>query len=261
MGKQVWSVVMAGAAAAVLTGVAALPAGAATAPEGGAAFTSIKVNGGKPIVIGTTKEVAVPTSFRLTTTRTWRWSEVYLYRGDAERYKGDRLSHAIETTDCIRVNSNVCDVDETMYFNPSVWSMRNSEAGAWKIAAEVRFNGDGRDIDNKDLTVYVKRNSWLTVNASPEPVAKGGTLTVTGKVTRANWETRKYDSYAGRKLSLQFKPAGATSYTWVKTVYSNSKGDLKTTVRATKSGTWRWVYGGNDTTGPSTSAGDYVVVK
>jgi hypothetical protein len=252
---------MAGAAAAVLTGVAAVPAGAATAPEGGAAFASIKVNGGKPIVIGTTKEVSVPTSFRVTTTRTWKWSEVYLYRGDAERLKGDRLSHAIETSDCIRVSSNVCDVQETMYFNPSLWSMRNSEAGAWKIAAEVRFNGAGGDIDNKDLTVYVKRNSALTVKASPKPVAKGKTLTVTGKVTRANWETRKYASYGGRKVSLQFKPAGAASYAWVKTVYSNNSGDLKTTVKASKTGSWRWVYGGNDTTGPSTSAGDYVVVK
>ncbi|MFE7413377.1 hypothetical protein [Streptomyces laurentii] len=261
MGKQVWRVALTGAAAAVMTAVAAVPAGAATAPEGGAAFTNIKVNGGKAILIGTGKEVSVPASFRVTTTRTWRWSDVFLYRGDAERFKDDRMWHSIGTSDCIRVSSNVCDVQETMYFNPSLWSMRNSEAGAWKVGAEVRFNGDGLDIDNKGLTVYVKRYSALTVKASPKPVAKGKTLTVTGKVTRANWETRKYVSYGGRKVSLQFKPAGATSYAWVKTVYSNNSGDLKTTVKASKTGSWRWVYGGNDTTGPSTSAGDYVVVK
>ncbi|MFG2113855.1 hypothetical protein ACGFRB_14680 [Streptomyces sp. NPDC048718] len=254
MGKKLWRAVVAGAAAAVFTGLAAFPAGAA---EGGAAFTRVKVNGGKPVVIGVTNEVKAPASFRLTTPDKWKWPAVFLYRGNTD----ERLSHAFETSDCIKVGAGVCDIDEMIYFNPSQWPMRNSEAGAWKVAAEVYFLGGGRDIDDKGMTVYVKRNSRLSVKASPKPVAKGGTLTVTGKVTRANWETRKYVSYEGRKVSLQFKPAGATSYTSVKTVYANGKGDLKTTVKASKTGTWRWMYGGNTTTGASTSAGDYVVVK
>ena len=137
----------------------------------------------------------------------------------------------------------------------------NSEAGAWKVAAEVYFQGGGGDTDDEGLTTYVKRNSRLTVNASPEPVLEGGTITVTGKVTRANWETRKYASYGGRLVSLQFKPTGAASYTTVKKVYANSSGDLRTTVKASKTGTWRWVYYGNTTTGPSTSSGDNVVVN
>ncbi|MET7520464.1 hypothetical protein ABZS88_45495, partial [Streptomyces sp. NPDC005480] len=33
------------------------------------------------------------------------------------------------------------------------------------------------------------------------------------------------------------------------------------TVKASQTGTWRWAYYGNTTTGPSTSAGDNVVVK
>lgn len=58
-----------------------------------------------------------------------------------------------------------------------------------------------------------------------------------------------------------FKPTGATSYTTVKKVYANGSGDLRTTVKASKTGTRRWAYYGNTTTGPSTSAGDNVVVK
>ncbi len=111
------------------------------------------------------------------------------------------------------------------------------------------------------LTVYVKRNSHLTVDASPEPVSKGRTITVTGKVTRANWETRKYAAYGGRLVSLQFKPAGSASYTTVKNVYANGSGVVRTTVKASKTGMWRWVYYGNTTTGPSMSPGDNVVVK
>ncbi|MFG2112879.1 hypothetical protein ACGFRB_09600 [Streptomyces sp. NPDC048718] len=253
MGKKLWRAVVAGGAAAVFTGLAAFPAGAA---EGGAAFTRVKVNGGKPVVIGVANEVKVPTFFRLTTPHKVKWTDVFLYRGETD----NRAWHAIETNDCGVVISP-CDVIETMYFNPSVWSLHNSEAGAWKVAGEVRFKDGTGDIDDVGQTVYVKRNSRLSVKASPKPVAKGGTLTVTGKVTRANWETQKYVSYEGRKVSLQFKPAGTTSYTSVKTVYANGKGDLKTTVKASKAGTWRWMYGGNTTTGGSTSAGDYVVVK
>ncbi|WP_328498900.1 hypothetical protein OHS59_43715 [Streptomyces sp. NBC_00414] len=254
MGKKLWRAVVAGGAAAVFTGVAAVPAGAA---EGGASFTRVQVNGGKPIVIGVSEEVAAPTSFRMATTHKWKWPAVYLYRGST----GDRLWHAVETSDCVKVSSGVCDFDGAMYFDPSVWDMRNSEAGAWKVAAEVYFEDGGGDTDDEGLTVHVKRNSRLTVNASPEPVNQGSTVTVTGKVTRANWETRKYASYEGRLVSLQFKPTGATSYTTVKKVYANGSGGLRTTVKASKTGTWRWAYYGNTTTGPSTSAGDNVVVK
>ncbi|MER6912628.1 hypothetical protein ABT354_13240 [Streptomyces sp. NPDC000594] len=254
MGKQVWRVVVAGGAAAVFTAVAAVPAGAA---EGGVSFSRVQVNGGKPIVIGASKEVAVPASFRMATTHQWKFPAVFLYR-DGTR---DQLWHAIETSDCIAAGRDVCDFNETMFFDPSVWSMRNSEAGAWKVAAEVHFTGGGGDTDAKGLTVYVKRDSRLTVNASPEPVSEGRTITVTGKVTRANWETRKYGSYGGRTVSLQFKPAGAASYTTVKKVQANGSGGLRTTVKASKTGTWRWVYHGNSTTGPSTSAGDSVVVR
>ncbi|MFE7335906.1 hypothetical protein [Streptomyces griseus] len=254
MGKQVWRAVVAGGAAAVFTAVAAVPAGAA---EGGVAFSRVQVNGGKSIVIGTTKEVAVPASFRMATTHKWKFPAVFLYRSGGD----DRLWHAIETSDCIKVSAGVCDFKETMYFDPSEYDMRNSEAGAWKVGAEVYFKGGGGDVDAKGLTVHVKRNSRLTVNAAPEPVAKGKTITVTGKVTRANWETRKYAAYGGRHVSLQFKPAGSSSYTTVKKVYANGSGNLKTTVKASKTGTWRWSYGGNTTTGPSKSSGDNVVVK
>ncbi|MEU6799488.1 hypothetical protein [Streptomyces neyagawaensis] len=253
MGKQVWRVAVAGGAAAVFTAVAAAPVGAA---EGGVSFTRVRVNGGKPIVIGVSKEVAVPASFRMATTRKWKWPAVYLYRG-----ADDRLWHAVETSDCVKVSSGVCDINETMYFDPSVWDMRNSEAGVWKVGAEVHFVGGGGDTDDTDLKVRVKRNSRLSVHASPQPVSKGRTVTVTGKVTRANWETRKYASYGGRLVSLQFKPAGTASYTTVKRVYANGSGGLRTTVKASKTGTWRWVYYGNATTGPSTSSGDTIVVK
>lgn len=245
---------MAGGAAAVFTAVVAVPAEAA---EGGASFSRVQVNGGKPIVIGASKEVVYPASFRVVTTRAWKWAPlVYLYRNGAD----DMLWHNIGTNDCPnRVGS--CDIRETLHFDPSVWEMRNSEAGVWKVAGQVYFKDGSKDVDATGLTVHVKRDSHLTVNAAPEPIAKGKTLTVTGKVTRANWETRKYGVYGGRQVNLQFKPAGASAYTMVKEVQANGSGALRTTVKASKTGTWRWAYVGDTTTGASVSLGDYVVVK
>ncbi|MER6165474.1 hypothetical protein ABT188_13020 [Streptomyces violaceorubidus] len=100
------------------------------------------------------------------------------------------------------MGSGVCDINETMYFDPDEWAMRNSEAGVWKVGAEVFSKGGGGDTDDEGLTAQVKRNSHLTVDASPEPVSKGRTITVTGRGTRADWETRKYASYGGRLMSL-----------------------------------------------------------
>lgn len=99
------------------------------------------------------------------------------------------------------------------------------------------------------------------MNVSPEPVAKGRTITVTGRVTRANWDTHTYQGYGGRTVSLQFKAAGTSSYKTVKKVTSSGSGALKTTVKATGSGSWRWNYGGNSTSGAKASSGDHVVVK
>ncbi len=125
MGKQVWRAVVAGGAAVVFTVVAAGQAGAA---EGGVSFTRVQVNGGKPIVIGVSKEVSVPASFRMATTEAWEYPRVFLYRGAVN--DGDQLWHVIEGSDCIKVSAGVCHFNETIYFDPSEYDMRNSEAGA-----------------------------------------------------------------------------------------------------------------------------------
>ncbi|WP_437098508.1 hypothetical protein [Streptomyces flavidovirens] len=82
-------------------------------------------------------------------------------------------------------------------------------------------------------TTRVQRHSTLTVNAGPEPVASGKTLTVTGTST----------------------------YSTVKTVNTSSTGGLTTTVAASTDGYWRWSFAGTTTTPAVTAAGDYVDVQ
>lgn len=107
----------------------------------------------------------------------------------------------------------------------------------------------------------VKRASRLTTDASPEPVAKGAKLTVTGKLSRANWEDLKYHGFTGQDVKLQFKAAGAARYRTVKTVRTGDAGKLSTKVTATAAGSWRWYFPGTTTTARVVSAGDAVKLK
>ncbi|MFE8966069.1 hypothetical protein ACFYMR_04475 [Streptomyces albogriseolus] len=254
-----WSAFMVGGAAVAFTAVSAVPAGAA---EGGVSFSNVKVNGGKPIVIGVKEEVVVHATYRMTTKLRYDPGVVvFPYRGGLE--SGDQLWHAIDSSDCKVVNraKGICDFEEWLYIDPRHPDFGNKDAGAWKTAGRVWLAGDRHDIDDVKVPLQIKRATRATVNASPEPVRKGSTLTVTGKVTRANWDTHTYQGYAGRTVSLQFKAAGAKAYTTVRKVKSNRTGVLRTTVKAARSGTWRWVYYGNTTSGATASTGDYVVVR
>lgn len=249
---------MAGGTAVVFTGVA-VPAGAA---EGGVSFTRVAVNDGKPIVIGVKEEVEVHAVFRMTTKLRYDYGPVvFPYRGKLDR--SDTIHIAIVGSDCKVVDKakGICDFEEWLYIDPRHTDFGNEDAGTWKTAAQVHLAGDAYDMDDENLPLQVKRATRVTVNASPEPVAKGRTITVTGRVTRANWDTHTYQGYAGRTVSLQFKAAGASSYKTVKKATSSSTGALRTTVKATGPGTWRWTYYGNSTSGAKSSTGDHVAVR
>ncbi|MFD0421311.1 hypothetical protein [Streptomyces parvus] len=259
MKKTVWRAVVAGGAVAVFTGVAAVPAGAA---EGGVAFSRVTMNGGKPIVVGVKEEVMVPGTFRMTTKLKYDYGPtVFPYRGKPGY--GHELWNAIEGSDCKVVNKakGICDFEQRLYIDPRHLDFGNEDAGGWKTAARVHLAGDAYDIDDENLPLWVQRATRLTVNASPEPVTKGRTITVTGRITRANWDTHTYQGYAGRSVSLQFKAAGSASYKTVKKATSGKSGALKTTVKATVPGTWRWTYHGNTTSGAKSSSGDHVAVR
>ncbi|MFJ9886008.1 hypothetical protein ACIQRW_09105 [Streptomyces sp. NPDC091287] len=251
--------VVAGAAAAVFTGVAAVPAGAA---EGGVAFSRVTVNGGKPIVIGVKKEVELYVTFRMTTKLKHKsYPTVFPYRGKLG--SSETLWNSILINDCVVVNKakGICDFEEWLTIDPRHYDFGNEDAGAWKTAAQLYLPKGKEDTDDMKIPLQVKRATRVTVNASPEPVVKGKTLTVTGKVSRANWDTHTYQGYGGRSVSLQFKAAGSSSYKTVKKATSSKTGALKTTVKATGPGTWRWTYYGNTTAGASSSSGDRVAVR
>ena len=140
--------------------------------------------------------------------------------------------------------------------------LKNTYAGTWHLDAEAAANDQDFYTLDTSRTVKVKRYAKLTATqASPEPVVKGRTLTVTGTLTRANWNTNVYAGYTSQKVSLQFKKAGSSAYSTVKTVTTDGAGKLRTPVTANYAGTWRWKFAGTGTTSAVTATWDSVALR
>lgn len=133
-------------------------------------------------------------------------------------------------------------------------------AGTWSVSATVNANDRDYWISDRIALYRVKRAATLVTDAAPDQVRPGEKFKITGKLARANWEDLKYYGYTGQSVKLQFKKAGASSYTTVKTVKTGTSGKLSTTVTATSSGAWRWFFDGTGTTAQIASAGDTVRV-
>ncbi|MFD8619133.1 calcium-binding protein [Streptomyces sp. NPDC059513] len=225
----------------------------------------VVVNAGKPIVVGTTSRQKVAVSITASSPSGIADAYVFLWHGhidEVDAVLGQDQARGACTVAPGDPATSTCTA--TITIDPRSALGRNSLAGTWQAAGgAVAATGDPGDesVNETAASVRLQRFSKLTVNASPEPVRKGRTLTVTGKLTRANWETKKYAGYAAQPVKLQFKKKGAKSYTTVKTVKTGSTGTLKTTVKASVDGYWRYSFAGTSTTPAVSAAGDYVDVR
>lgn len=225
-------------------------------------ITKVTVNGGKNIVVGTTEKKKFTVAITATDPEGIYDADALLWHGtDVETDIDGLLLSGEEGATCkvVDATTSTCTVNVTV--DPTLDLYSNILAGKWKVSAYAIGN-DG-DYVNKDTVGYasIQRNSRLTTNASPEPVKKGKTITVTGALTRANWDTSKYAGYTQQSVKLQYKKKGATSYSTLKTVTSGTGGALKTTVTASADGYYRYVFAGTSTTPAVTSTSDFVDVN
>ncbi|MFK0116680.1 hypothetical protein [Streptomyces sp. NPDC090994] len=262
-----------GTVAAALAGalaLAAFTAPAAEAADTGIAVSKVVLNKGKPIVVGTTAEVEPTISFHVSWPAGYSMSTVdfdpFLYHGTTAAKGAESGGIYAGSYTCYEDGTRAADCEGTLYIDPPYRLDSNNDATTWKLAVHAMLWTKSGSVKAEEYltglgTVPVKRAAKVTVNASPEPVAKGKTLTVTGRATRADWVRHTYTGYAGKLAKLQFRKAGTSTYATVKTVRANSAGDLRTTVKASTDGYWRWTFGETSTTGGATAAGDYVDVK
>ncbi|MGA5566674.1 calcium-binding protein [Streptomyces platensis] len=230
--------------------------------QGDTKITNVTVNGGKDIVVGTSLKKTYTVSVTATDPAGIYDGYAFLWHGtDLKDGVDGAMTPAVDHGTCKTVNATTATCSVTLVADPKSTVYGNILAGRWHVFASA-VGKDG-DYVTKDTykSSWVKRASRLTTNASPEPVAKGKTVTVTGALTRANWDTDTYAGYTQQPVQLQFRKTGAGSYSTVKTVTSDSHGNLKTTVKATADGTWRYTFAGTSTTPSVTSTGDFLDVK
>ncbi|WP_328399202.1 calcium-binding protein [Streptomyces sp. NBC_00390] len=253
------------ATGAALVGALALTALVVPAAQAGAAevetkITKVVVNGGKDVVLGTRAEKTVTVSLTATHPDGIEQGRLYLWHDDGTG-KADNIVFGNEDWGtCTEIDDTTSICKQTITFDPLLTPGRNEHAGTWRVSAWAMAPG-GQDTRDETKTVRIQRASKLTVNAGPEPVTKGRKITTTGKLTRANWDEGSYKGYTNQPVKLQFRKAGTSTYTTVKTVRTNSTGNLSTTVTASKDGYWRWSFAGTTTTPAVNTTGDYVDVR
>ncbi|WP_405584397.1 DUF5707 domain-containing protein [Streptomyces sp. NBC_01092] len=240
----------------------AVPVAQADEVEGDTAISNVVVNGGKAVVVGSTAKKTITVSFTVKDSSGVDWAQAILYHGASiESSDSGAVANSSDgRATCTVASATTSNCKSTFDLEPGV-NLINSVAGSWKVWAIAA--GNDADYVQKDnaKSFNVQRASKLTVNASPEPVAKGKTITVTGKLTRANWDRGTYNGYVTQPVKLQFRKNGSNTYTTLKTIKTNSTGDLKTTVTASTDGYFRYSFAGTATTPAVNATGDFVDVR
>ncbi|NGN69858.1 calcium-binding protein [Streptomyces sp. A7024] len=238
---------------------------ALAAEDGATQITDVTVNGGKYIAVGTTKQVSFTASVTATNPDGIADGQVAIWHGSDDADPEQVFGPTTENGTCTAVNAttSTCKVTITVTPHDDTYAyLWNELAGTWHVAAYAAGNDGSETADNFAGTTRVQRYSKLTVNAAPEPVTKGKPVTITGKLTRANWDDFAYHGYTNQPVALQFKPKTSTSYSTLKTPITSSTGALKTTSTAKADGYWRWNFTPKATTTPAVKTyGDYVDVR
>ncbi|MEV6106796.1 calcium-binding protein [Streptomyces sp. NPDC051940] len=238
--------------------------------QGNTTFSSVVVNSNKNIAVGTSSAKTFTIVMTITDPDGIDWAYGQIWRAaDASNPSPSNTAQVFPDPDtapdatCVAVTSTTSKCTQTITILPhdsQYYYLRNSMAGTWYTSVMM---GDklGNTVQNHFYkTVKVQRYAKVTVNASPEPVYKGKTLTVTGKLTRASWDSFTYLGYGGQWVSLDYRKSGG-SYAKVKGVQSSSTGYLKGYATAYADGYWRYYYKGNTPTSAAAAGGDYVDVR
>ncbi|MER7689820.1 hypothetical protein [Streptomyces sp. NPDC097610] len=218
------------------------------------------VNGGGNVIVGTSKTIRYPVDITvkdnsgvkgLTDVSTFNRASAYTFA----TWNGD--------SSCTKKSATTSVCRATLTIDPA-WIAdsddidTNKVAGVWQVNATVKANDGDYWISDHIAEYKVKRAAQLTTVITPEKVAKGAKATVTGKLSRANWEDRKYHGFPGQQVKLQFRKKGAAHYS---TVTTGNIGQLATKVTVTSAGSWRWYFPGTTTTSLKASAGDTLNLK
>ncbi|MFI9152951.1 calcium-binding protein [Streptomyces sp. NPDC053367] len=260
-------VTIAAVSGALALSALALPA--ARADEEPAAFTvsNVVVNEGKPVVFTPTGVEPVSVSMTVQAPAGVRSVDALLWSGGTlpspddldDQSWPDMAGPATPDgmLDCTEVNATTATCRATFILRP--W---RGDGSSWDTLVTVTDKQGGTHTDENVKTFTTKRHTIVRTNASPEPVRKGGTITATGKLTVAEYQFEySYVPLPNQYVKLQYRKAGTSTWTTLKTARSNSVGALRTTTTARYDGYYRFVYAGDAHRTSAVSVADYVDVR
>ncbi|MGY0020444.1 calcium-binding protein [Streptomyces sp. cg35] len=228
--------------------------------------SGITVDGGNSARIGTTNTQTITVKWTVSGGSKLYGSHASIWRGtdrdsDLKQFFNSEQFDA-DIDPCVQSGDTMFDCTATFKIDPQDY-LKNEDAGAWKIALYA-ITDAATDVDTDNAkTWYLKRWSRLSNNAAPEPVAKGKTITITGKLERANWDTHKYAGYTQQTVRLQERSLTGSYATTSSHITGTGSlaGVEKQTRTATTDRCYRYKFEGTSTTPPVTATGDCVDVR
>ncbi|MEW1546037.1 hypothetical protein [Streptomyces tsukubensis] len=249
------------AAALLLTALAAPSAGAVpdlvpTGAGGGhpPGYSNPALNNGKPVVIGL-GVARFPTAFDIDDRNGGVHNTAMIWHGWGYDDR-ENVFYAEGVENC----AGQMRCKGTFHVNHKY--VKNSQAGIWHLTLAGSIPDGPGTLLKSTLRFSVLRKTALTVNAAPEPVRKGGTVGVSGRLTAADWERGRYTGLQSRKkVQLEFRAAGSGTYRTVGRAYPDRYGKVAFKAKAAADGYWRLRYPGDTTTAPVLTYGDFVDVR
>lgn len=153
--------------------------------------------------------------------------------------------------------------------NDVVWYSAKSAAtdGEGRASFHVPFKEDGhwrivlpgrKYVPRVETEFFVdtKYSTTGRINASPEPVKKGKSITVRGKLTN-----KDLAPLPGVRVSIYFHAKGSGTWKWISYGYTDSFGEFSKKFKAKKDGSFRFRFWGDAENYRTTSPYDYVDVR
>ncbi|WP_338702191.1 calcium-binding protein [Streptomyces sp. Q6] len=238
----------------------------AAAADDATVVSNITVNGGDSARVGTANTQTITVKWTVSGGTKLYGSHASIWRGTdtedgLEQFLNSEQFDA-DTDPCVASDGATYHCTATFKIDPQSL-LTNEDAGAWKVRLWAITDATP-DVDNDNAkTWYLKRWSRLSNNAAPEPVAKGKTITITGKLERANWDTHKYAGYTQQTVRLQERSLTGSYATTSSHITGTGSlaGVEKQTRTATTDRCYRYKFEGTTTTPPVTATGDCVDVR
>lgn len=228
--------------------------------------SGVAVNGGNSAHVGTTNTQTITVKWTVSGGSKLYGSHASIWRGTdrdsgLKRFLNSEQFDA-DTDPCVPSGDATYSCTATFKIDPQN-DLTNEDAGSWKISLYAVTDAATDVRTDNAKTWYLKRWSRLSNNAAPEPVAKGKTITITGKLERANWNTHEYAGYTQQTVRLQERSLTGSYATTSSHITGTGSlaGVEKKTRTATTDRCYRYKFEGTSTTPPVTATGDCVDVR